>query len=433
MTPRGTPGRPALFIGVSIPRSGHHFLESILTAYWGEELRYCAFYGEPGCCRQVPCTRRRGERVIYQKNHDWGSAVPIRLDGVSYLVQYRHPVPAALSDWERSQRARLDPRGAGWCRSRAAHAWYLASKAAYFRRFHDKWLAAAVPGAILIEYERLRADPATTLAPVFSLADGSVDAARLDRALAATTGIRASSGEPYRPRVVALASLPFPDLMIAFEAHVIENCPRFGYARHFAGEGAREEFLGVLTAIDETLPLPEGETDRLAAADRLSAGHPEVRLRLIERHLREGKATEALDLAEALTAGHPGFAPGWGALLRAARRLNAPPRLDAFGGEAIFGAAGNPEVLEMLGQALLAAGETVKAATVLAIGAGLHPDRSRLRAVWAQALTRLGRHEAAAAELQEAVRRDPNDRLVLRIKRGLVTRHNKRAAEAASG
>jgi hypothetical protein len=418
MTRRGTPEQPSVFVGASIPRSGHHFLESVLKAYWGAELRYCAFYDEPGCCKLVPCAQRRGERVIYQKNHDWASSVPLGLDDVRYLVQYRHPVPAALSDWERTQRERLDPRGPDYRRSRAAHAWYLANKAWYFRRFHDKWLAAPVPGAILIEYDRFRADPAGVLDPVFAAADGATEAPRLAHALAATTGIQAASGEPYRPRVVAAASLPFPDLMIAFEAHLLAACPGFGYRRFFEGEGAMAEFRGVLMALDETIALPEGETDRLIVADRLSGGHPEVRLRLAERHLKQGRAAEALALAEELTAAQPGFAPGWGLLLRAARKLKVAPRLDGLGAEAAFGAVGHPEVLVQLGQLWLARGETLKAAGVLAMAAGLHPERPRVRSLWAQALAKLGRREQALAEAEEALRRDPEDRIAASLLRG---------------
>lgn len=419
MMPRGTPERPAIFIGASIPRSGHHFLESVLTQYWGAELRYCPFYDLAGCCRQIPCTTRGGERVIYQKNHDWNSSVPLGVEGAVYLVQYRHPVPAALSDWERSQRAKLDQRGPDYRRSRAAHAWYLANKAWYFRRFHDKWLRQPVPGAILIEYDRFRADPAASLSPILAAADGAVDAARLERALAATTGIHAASGAPYRPRIVERASLPFPDLMIAFEAHVLETCPSLGYHRFFEGEGAAEEFRGVLMALDETVPLPPGETDRLRAADRASGGHPEVRVRLAERLLKEGKSEEALTLAEALVAAHPGFARGLDVLLQAAKRAKVPPPMAGLGGEAAFAALGNPELLLGLGQAWLQDGEIMKAAGALAMGVGLHPDRPRMRAAWAQVLARLGRREQAAAEAHEALRRDPEDKLAAKVLRGI--------------
>ncbi len=37
---------------VSIPRTGHHLLVNCLNHYFGEDLKYCNFYG---CCKTIGC------------------------------------------------------------------------------------------------------------------------------------------------------------------------------------------------------------------------------------------------------------------------------------------------------------------------------------------------------------------------------------------
>src|SRR5580698_984672 len=91
---------PKVMIGASIPRSGHHFLQNLMTTYYGPELYYCEFYNPANCCKNVPCTRRGEHKVIYQKNHDTDLALSPNVDDALYIIQYRHPVPEALSDRE---------------------------------------------------------------------------------------------------------------------------------------------------------------------------------------------------------------------------------------------------------------------------------------------------------------------------------------------
>lgn len=429
----GSVAAPAILVGASVPRSGHHFLESVLRAYWQAELRYCGFYDAEGCCKAIPCTRRQGERVIFQKNHDWQMAVPLGLEGVAYVVQYRHPVPAALSDWERLFRRGRRRDAAGPDRSRAAHGWYLAGKARYMRRFHAKWLKAPPPGAILVEYDQFRADPAGTLAPIFAAADGQADPARLAAAIAATAGIQAATGEPYRPRRVEESSLPHPDLMAAFEAHVLAACPGLGYRPMLAGPAATEEFLGLMLAHDEATPLPPEEAhrtapaDRLLLADRLSGGHPEVRMRLAAALLAAGRAEEALVALEALVAAQPGFARGWRALFGAARRAGRQPSPAVLTPDAAFAMLGDAEVLGRMGKAWLRHGEAAKAVAMLAMAIGLHPQAPGLRAPWAAALLAAGRVEEALAAAREAAAQDPADRPA----RAILVQAEKQAARHA--
>jgi len=44
---------PRILVGASIPRSGHHFLADMMTAYYGSDIYYCEYYTSPSCCRAV--------------------------------------------------------------------------------------------------------------------------------------------------------------------------------------------------------------------------------------------------------------------------------------------------------------------------------------------------------------------------------------------
>lgn len=67
---------PKILIGASIPRSGHHFLQNLLTKFFGPELHYCEFYSPGDCCQQVPCSRRGDFGIVFQKSHDRNMEVP---------------------------------------------------------------------------------------------------------------------------------------------------------------------------------------------------------------------------------------------------------------------------------------------------------------------------------------------------------------------
>jgi hypothetical protein len=84
---RGVMGKGiGYFQGVSWERSGHHLLERILIAYFGDEFGYCEHYSPDDCCKSVPCLK--AGTINLSKNHDMKSIVPI-VDGVKYIIQYR--------------------------------------------------------------------------------------------------------------------------------------------------------------------------------------------------------------------------------------------------------------------------------------------------------------------------------------------------------
>ena len=150
---------PIALVGVSIPRSGHHHLASMLQALLGDDLSYCEFYSDAECCRSVPCTRGGAARVRYQKGHDLDLALPVDLPGVRYLVQYRDPVAEAVSDRELF----LSATGFTTPPTSDQYTHWLAGKVRYFAGFAGKWLRRPLREVLVIDYDRLVADPVSVL------------------------------------------------------------------------------------------------------------------------------------------------------------------------------------------------------------------------------------------------------------------------------
>ncbi|MBX9698811.1 MAG: hypothetical protein K2X74_05210, partial [Acetobacteraceae bacterium] len=284
---------PQHLIGASIPRSGHHFLQNLLTRYFGARMHYCEFYSPKDCCRSVPCTRRGDFSVIYQKSHDRDMEVPKAVPGATYVIQYRHPVPEALSDRELDVQDGFGRISLNYRLGRAHYASWLAAKALYYRRFHDKWLAERVANGIYLDYADLSARPAEAVARIVA-ATGAVDQARVEAVVEESRSIRVSTASKattsFRPRVAEESPHFDRDLLGAFEDYVVSRTPQFGYARMIP-EGRFEGHLlhGLVLALDEAEPLPAGGGgDRLLAALAIAGEHPDIMIRLAQRELRAG-------------------------------------------------------------------------------------------------------------------------------------------------
>lgn len=141
--------------GVSFPRSGNHFLIDLLVNY------FCALEGRPpmmptgrrhvhievgpfswceyyGCCRQIPCAHG----AVFNRNHDFALELP-RLPGTRYLIQFRHPVPAVISAFERIP-AKLE-----WSR-------FSRRRAQEWNAWMEKWVVGhRDPLALIVYYDDL--------------------------------------------------------------------------------------------------------------------------------------------------------------------------------------------------------------------------------------------------------------------------------------
>lgn len=163
-------------IGISIPRSGHHLLARLLSSALNEKSFYCEWYGNADCCRRFPCNRTNDEHnVKFQKNHDFDFTVPTDLPKVTYIVQYRPPLPVVLSQLRLIEK---HPYFLGNIVESACYLeLFLAEWAVYYISFLNKWTGV---GAVEINYIDLVRAPDLVLQKIQqSLRDdivlGSVD------------------------------------------------------------------------------------------------------------------------------------------------------------------------------------------------------------------------------------------------------------------
>lgn len=218
---------PARLIGVSVPRSGHHYLVRLLGHALGESFVHCEYYTPVGCCRTTPCTRSEGARVVSQKNHDLDFSLSPDLAGVTYVVQHREPLMAALSD--REYLARLE--GRELADDADEYVVWLGEKAAYFHRFWAKWLRPPHPHRLVIDYGELLHRPVEALAQTLVSIGVEVDRSRLEEAARrvspSVADFPAPLGEPppFTARTLEASRYLDRDLLSVFESIVLDAVP----------------------------------------------------------------------------------------------------------------------------------------------------------------------------------------------------------------
>jgi FkbM family methyltransferase len=299
-----TPNRAAIIkylIGASIPRSGHHFLAALLQSYYGDDLSYCESYTAPGCCRVTPCTRGGYHSIIYQKNHDFDFSLPKDIQDALYIVQYREPLGEVLSDLELELKNGSD-LNRPYYNTTDHYMWYLALKAAYYRKFHDKWISHKVENAVYVDYADLVKNPAGATTDIIRRASSNVDESRVGKI------ISEARAETFKLRVIEDSPNFDGELLGPYEDYVLERCPAFSFNRHLGGSYRDHPIYGLFLLADTKEPLPPGSFDRLSAAAELAPTHPEVRLRLAERELRAGNDAIAMKfVADLMNPDNPYF------------------------------------------------------------------------------------------------------------------------------
>ena len=403
---------PKILIGASIPRSGHHFLQNLMTKYFGADMHYCEFYSPKDCCRNVPCTRRGDYSVIFQKSHDRDMEVPKDVPDAVYVLQYRHPVPEALSDRELDVQDGLGRISLNYRMSREHYAYWLAVKAVYYRRYHDKWLSSRVPNGIYLDYQFLSNHPADAVEQVVRAALGTADRTRVEAVVEEAKAVRVSTSTKkpgtFKPRVVEDSPHFDADLLGAFEDHVISRTPHFGYERMLP-QGRYEGHMlqGLIIAIDETEPLPSGHSDRLLAAIALAGEHPELMIRLAQREARAEQHAAAAERLRRVVERHPYCTQAWKPLLTTYKALQAQPPAELFGGNALLGMAGRPELLLEAGKVLLEAGYLVNAIAAFSLATTVAPENGKAHHLLATALLKGNRPQQALPHAEAAAGMEP--------------------------
>jgi tetratricopeptide (TPR) repeat protein len=367
-----TRDNPRILVGASIPRSGHHFLADMMTAYYGDDLYYCEYYTLPSCCRSVPCTRRGNHRIVYQKSHDRDFSLAAGVQEALYLIQYRQPVPEALSDRELELKEKPGRPSLAYRQTHAGYLNWLASKAIYYRKFHDKWIAGKLPNAIYLDYAELASDPKKFLKLIVEQTTGDPDDARLDAVVEKTRSPRSNAS--FKPRVIADSPYFDAQMLGAFEAWVLERCPLFNFPSELHGSYAGSELYGLILMKDSTEPLPAGETKRLKAAANLAPNHPELQRRLAGRAIREGRVTQGLKKLEKLIAANPYYGAGYSVLFTACADAGVPVPGAVLTEDALVACAESAELAIQLGNAFGEKGRWAKAVKAFELALVLEPE-----------------------------------------------------------
>lgn len=371
-----TADNPKILIGASIPRSGHHFLADMMTGYFGRELFYCEYYTLPSCCKTVPCTRRGRHKFIYQKSHDRDFKLPGDVADALYLIQYRHPVPEALSDRELELQDRLGRPNFNFRRTHAGYVTWLTTKALYYRKFHNKWIAKKLPNAIYLDYPDLAADPKALMKEIVGRAGGVVDEARISDIVDKVRGPRAAahgSTEAFKPRVISESPYFDAKLLGALEAWVLERCPAFNFAPELGGSYKESEMYALILLKDPNEPLPKGGSKRLKVAADMAPDHPEIQRRLAMKAIREGHVANAIERLERLLAQHPFFGAGYSLLFSACADSGTAVPESVLNGNALVACSDNAELSMQLGAAFSEKGFWVNAIAAYSLANTIEP------------------------------------------------------------
>ena len=427
--PVGTTEKPKPLIGASIPRSGHHFLQTMLSAYFGPEMYYCEWYTPPNCCRQIPCTRRGRQTINFQKSHDRDHDVPSDVPDAQYIIQYRHPVPEALSDRELDLNDAFGRRSIVHRRSREYFMQWLSEKAIYYRKFHDRWMAKRLPNALYLDYEELSNDPAGVMRKIIKIAYGSVDEPRLVQHVEQITGTRVSApfmnleATAFKPRVVQDSKYFDEDLLGAMEDYILTRCPHYGFQRLLKGSYQNHPLYGLIVMRDSDEPLPAGEKNRLNAAAKLNPDHPEILGRIAQRTLRKGDVQDAIKLLHELLERYPYYSAGYKMLFAAYRENGESIPWQKLSGNALLGCAENIELLIDLGGIYLEQGRNVAAISALATALTMNADHKRANQLFAKALItqrRWAQAEPYAVKAVEGEHDKEADEVLDKIRRRVV-------------
>lgn len=428
-------------IGASIPRSGHHFLQTLLSQYFGDEMFYCEFYNQADCCKSVPCTRRGAHAIVYQKSHDRQGELRKDVSDALYIVQYREPVGEALSDRELDTIDHIGRRSLNYRLTPDHYAWWLASKAVYYREFHDKWFAPRLDNAVYLDYSLLSSRPVAAIAAIVERVEGPVDERRIEAAVEASSSMRAGvsprkGGAAYSPRSIEDSRFFERDLLGAFESYVLARCPNYGFESRLSGSFLDHPFYGLALLQDKREPLPAGEVDRLDAALRRAPNHPEVLFRVARRFMAQENAAAAIGTLEQLLACNPFFSPAYELLLAAYRMAGREFPAEKIGGDALLACSDSPPLLLEIGAAYLSAGMRVNAVAALSLAAALDPANHRANFLLAKILADEKKWAQAEEYAQKALRLKPESkggsRLLARI-RGHLPRHPSTAGRRGRG
>jgi hypothetical protein len=283
-------------LGVSMPRSGHHLLEMILKNTLRDKFSYCEFY-EQGCCKSIPCTSEdkmatQEAGVFMQKSHDFEFKDPLVVAGTHRVVQYRTPVPRALSNYELHLKNGAEDTLRNFRN-------FLVNEALYFTRFYKKWLTNRSKEFLLVGYEELTSHPLKMTLDFFDHIAMPIDVDRVTEGVAQSVVVRGRDNTAFvYSNVFSHRYANYP-VLANFEDLVIRNCPGYYPTRYFSAARSPESLIGLLFGARQA--IDEGNrTEAVAlaeAAGKQDPNDPMVK-RILRLALAVGGGTDAAGPAE---------------------------------------------------------------------------------------------------------------------------------------
>jgi hypothetical protein len=166
---------------ITYPRSGHHALTQVLSAYFGDNFYYCEMY------RDCPLVIGPTTPTNWQKNHDFGLTTPV-LPERNYIVQVRNPLES-IESWDK-----LDRRLVGETTDTQEN------RVDFWAGFVKKWVLAPIPHRLVVWYEDLMERPLSTVTSVvqFVTRTQNVDVAKIQKALREFPLVRRTQTCPTR-------------------------------------------------------------------------------------------------------------------------------------------------------------------------------------------------------------------------------------------
>ena len=150
---------------ISLPRSGHHLINNILSEYFGDSLHYCSIYET-----NQDLTLESNKETNFQKNHDFDLQTQIKEDR-KYIVQIREPIDIIESTYHLQRRVGIIediPNYESW---RKASLDILE----YCHGFMKKWIYTFIPNRLVITYNDLLLRPTNVMTSIIQHVTGKVE------------------------------------------------------------------------------------------------------------------------------------------------------------------------------------------------------------------------------------------------------------------
>jgi Sulfotransferase domain len=227
---------------VSMPRSGHHLVQLLLKSVLNKKFAYCEYYTVAGCCKSIPCVAAHHlaiakDGLFMQKSHDRRRSDPLCVPGTFRVVQYRNPVPRALSDYE------LHLARSGEPDNPRNFSWFLVQQARYTIAFYHKWLKQRRPDFFVLSYEQLVGDPTRSVASLLDFVSIEVDEGTLSHQIGRAIKRRAGLNSPFSQRNVYSHQHASLACLEEYEALVLKYCPGYYPMPYFPGSASDGSFV----------------------------------------------------------------------------------------------------------------------------------------------------------------------------------------------